>query len=200
MSEAAQSLEALLDGIQIQTPVGGRTPLPGRAAVPGPQWPSGVSKGIAKVSYTHDSMIDLILANPTISQNQLAAHYGYSATWVSQIISSDAFQARLAERASSLIDPTIRATVEDRFRGLVYRSLEILSEKLEKPSHQIPDNLALRTLELSSRALGYGARDQTPPTAPVEMHVHLENLGQNLTQLLHRRKAEATALDGEIES
>lgn len=153
-------------------------------------WPSGAARGVQKIRYTHDAMVDLIIADPTISQNALAAHFGYTAGWVSQVITSDAFQARLAERSADLVDPTIRATVEERFKAMILRSLEILKEKLNKPSHEVPDNLAIRTLELSSRAMGYGAKE-TPPAAPaVSMHVHLETLGEGLTKLLQRKKGE----------
>jgi hypothetical protein len=152
--------------------------------------------GIAKVRYTHEAMIDLLLARPEMSQNELAAYFGYSASWICTILASDAFQARYAERSRDLIDPIVRATVEERFKGLVSRSLEILEEKLSKPSHQVPDQLALRTFELSTRAAGYGSRDQTPPVAPVEMHVHLEQLGGGLVDLLKRKRVEA-AIEGE---
>ena len=165
---------------------------------PHEKWPSGAARGIAKVRYTHDSMIDMIIADPCVTQNELAARYGYTAGWVSQIIASDAFQARLADRTGELVDPTIRATVEDRFRGIVLRSLEILREKLDKPAAQIPDNLALRSVELSSRALGYGARDTSPAVPPIAMHVHLEALGDNLTKLLQRKKNERPFLEGEV--
>lgn len=157
--------------------------------------PPTAKQAIAKVRYTHDAMIDLIIAEPAISQNALARQFGYSASWVSQIIASDAFQARLAERTQELVDPTIRVTVEERFKGLVLRSLEILSDKLNKSSEAIPDNLALRTLELSSRALGYGAK-APPASAEVNVNVHLEELGGNLVQLLRRKKAEA--IDAEV--
>lgn len=144
-------------------------------------------KGIMKVSYSHDSMIDMIIANPVINQDALAAYYGYTAGWVSQIIASDSFQARLAERKDELVDPTIRASIEENFKALVVRSLAILREKMNKPSDQIPDNLALRTLELSTRALGYGVRPEAvaPPSEG-----RLEELGERLVGLLERKRAE----------
>lgn len=164
----------------------------------GQHWPSGAARGIAKVSYTHDAMIDLIIANPAISQNQLSLHFGYSPSWVSQVMSSDVFRERLMERTKELVDPTIRATVEDRFKSLVLRSLDILREKLDKQTDQIPDQLVLRSLELSSRALGYGARVETPVKTEVSVEVHLEAMGDNLVKLLHRKKAEVPAIDAEI--
>lgn len=146
-------------------------------------------KGIAKLRYTHDAMVDLIIANPAISQNDLAARFGYSASWVSQVIASDAFQTRLAERSEELVDPTIRATVKDRFEALVLRSLDILRQKLDRPTADIPDQLALRTLDIASRAAGYGAKVEATKVE-VNVHQNLEVLGENLVRLLHRKKVE----------
>lgn len=188
--EPKDPLEELLDQVHAAEVVPFRRPPAPREEGEHPEWPSGVARGITKVSYTHDAMIDMIVADPCISQMELAARFGYTAGWVSQIIASDAFQARLAERTGDLVDPRIRATVEERFRGIVLRSLEILREKLDRPATAIPDNLALRAVELSSRALGYGAREAQPAAPPVSMHVHLETLGENLTQLLQRKKSE----------
>jgi len=113
--------------------------------------------GIAKTSYSHEAMADLILANPAIDQNELAAHFGYSASWVSNVISSDSFQAYLAERKAEIIDPILRGAVEEAFKGLVLRSMDILRKKLDaNPS----DALAVKVFESSTRALGYGARPQ----------------------------------------
>ena len=163
------------------------------------KWPSGAAKGIAVVKYTHDAMIDMIIENPMISQNQLALRFGYTASWVSQIIASDAFQSRLAERRDKLVDPLIRTSVEENFKALVIRSQEILMEKLNGPSSTIPDQLALRTMELASRAAGYGARDTPASVTQVNMSVHLEQLGGNLTNLLQRKKSEVIDIGDENE-
>jgi transcriptional regulator with XRE-family HTH domain len=147
---------------------------------------------IAKLNYSHEGMVNLILANRGITQNELAAHFGYSASWISQVMSSDAFQAKLAERAAEIEDPTLRATVKDQLQGLAARSLEILREKLNAEMANIPDNLALRTLELSTRALGYGAKE---PQVAVQVNVdnHLEQLGSRLERLLERKQIESQA-------
>src|SRR5450631_61486 len=113
---------------------------------------------IQKVNYSHDGMINLIILNRGISQNEIARHFGYSASWVSQVMSSDAFQARLADRAAEIEDPTLKATVEEGFKGLVARSIEIIKAKLAGEPETIPDQLALRTMEIAARAAGFGAR------------------------------------------
>lgn len=119
---------------------------------PGP----GRGGAIQKVRYTHDAMIDMIVGNPWVSQGELARTFGFTEGWVSQVIASDAFQARLAERRAEIIDPTLRATIEEKFKGLIERSYRVLMRKLE--ADKVSDETALKTLEIASRAAGYGAK------------------------------------------
>lgn len=154
-------------------------------------WPSGAHRGISQVRYSHDAMVDAIIANPCITQNELGAMFNTSASWVSQVLTSDAFQARLHQRKDELTDPTIRATIKERFEAMVRRSLEILEQKLNKPADQVSDQLVLQTLGLTSRAAGYGARVEAPAPANVNVHVHLQEMAGNLTQLLRSEKAKA---------
>lgn len=109
---------------------------------------------LRKISYTHDAMIDLIVADPTLTQGQLAARFGYTQAWVSNIMASDAFQARLAERRKEVIDPTLMATVEERIRALTIRATEVLMDKLHQP--QVSDTVALRAFELGAKGMGLG--------------------------------------------
>ena len=111
---------------------------------------------IDRVNYTHDAMIDLVLGNPMISQNEIAEHFGYTASWVSIIFNSDAFQARLADRKTEIIDPLVRGQVEEAIKGLVARSVAILRDKLDNPN--AGTDLALEVFKASTRAAGYGAR------------------------------------------
>ena len=108
-----------------------------------------------KTRYSHEAMADLILANPAVSQNEIAAYFGYSPGWVSTIITSDAFQAFLAERKEKIIDPVLRGAIEESFRGLVLRSIDILRRKMDA---DVDGNFALEVMKHSSKALGYGAR------------------------------------------
>lgn len=118
---------------------------------------ASAANAIARVRYTHDDMINQLITNPTISQNELAQRYGYTVPWVSRLVNSDAFQLRLAQRKDDLVDPTIILSLDERFNALAVTSTEILHEKLV--TSRSPD-LALKTLELSANALGYGARKQ----------------------------------------
>jgi hypothetical protein len=148
-----------------------------------------------KLRYSHKAMADMLIAEPWLRQNDIAARFGRTASWISTIMASDAFQAYLETRSDEILDPVMRMKAKERFEGLLLRSIEILEQKLSKPSiDQIPDQLALRTLELTSRAAGYGARDTT--TVNVNVTQQIDDAGDQLVHLLRRKKAEV--LEGEF--
>jgi hypothetical protein len=152
---------------------------------------------LQKVRYTHEAMIDLILANPGIHQNQLANYFGYSAPWISTVMQTDAFRAKMAERSAEIIDPVLRATIRERFEALVIRSVEVLQEKLSRPASMIPDNLALRAMELGAKSLGFG--QAFVPIAPVVPPGHLNALAERLVALQSNiRRGTVDAQDASI--
>lgn len=114
------------------------------------------AQGIKKVSYTHDAMIDQLVQNPWISQGDLAKMFGYTESWISLVIASDAFQARLAQRKDELVDPQIKATIEERFKAITLQSLDKLRKKLEADASSISADTLLRAAEMGAKVLGYG--------------------------------------------
>ena len=129
-----------------------------RSVSPPLEGTESAAKAIARVSYSHDAMIDLLLARPDISQGELARHFGYTQPWVSRIMNSDAFLARMAQRKSDLVDPSLALTIDERLRAVASKSLDVVLEKLELPSATFDQALAAATV--ASKALGYGARQQ----------------------------------------
>lgn len=153
-------------------------------------------------NYTHQAMIDFMLSNPGVSQNAIAHHFGYTPAWISTMMASDAFQAMYAERREQMVDPAVQATIEANLKGAMHRSMDILNAKLNKPINEIPDNLVLRTLDVTSRALGYGAKE-TKVAVQVNLEQHLDTMSERLTTLLQRRKtliATPSELDKALES
>ena len=110
---------------------------------------------LIRTHYSHEAMIDVVIANPTITQNQLAEQFDRSVPWISRIFGSDAFQAALAKRREEITDPFLIATIEERFRGLAYQSLDIITEKLAASRNV---DLALKGLDIAAKSLGFGAR------------------------------------------
>ena len=81
---------------------------------------------ITKVRYTHDAIIDMIIANPAVSQGDLSREFGFTESWMSIIINSDSFQERLANRKGELVDPKIKASIEARLDAIARRALDRL--------------------------------------------------------------------------
>jgi hypothetical protein len=111
---------------------------------------------LKRVRYTHEAMVDFILANPGISQNQIASHFGYTPSWVSTVLNSDSFQAYFGTRKEELVDPALAATINERLRAVADQSLKVILEKLSKT--QVEDEFALQSAKLATAALGYGAK------------------------------------------
>jgi hypothetical protein len=147
-------------------------------------------------NYSHLAMIDMILAEPWISHDTLAERFGYSPSWISTVMATDAFKAQFAARKEELVDPALRATIDEQFEGILSRSMEIIREKLSQPPAAVGDQFVLRTMELSSRSLGYGAR----PDTKVEVNINnqIAEHANNLVTLLRRTKQEI--IDGESTS
>jgi hypothetical protein len=138
----------------------------------------------AKMRYTHEAMADLIITNPGISQNTLAATFGFTPGWVSTVINSDAFQALLASRRSELVDPEIVMTIRERFQAVTAQSLRILQDKLARPADQVSDAFALRAAEVGAKALGIGGN--APPPPPPNPAEYLPELAERLLRLTGR--------------
>lgn len=132
------------------------------------------------IRYTHDGLIDMVVAEPWVSQNELAARFGYTPSWISTVMTSDAFKMRLEQRKDELVDPLLRASIEERFRAVTTRSLEVLMDKLSAPSATIPDNLVLQAAALGAKSLGMGV---ARPEAAAPVEGHLEKLADRLMAL-----------------
>jgi hypothetical protein len=114
----------------------------------------GYGNAVAKVSYTHDAMIDLIVANPMISQGEIANYFGYTEGWVSQVLQADAVRERMAARKVEVMGPLFEVA-EKRFAALANRSMDILFEQLELKRNP---EVALKALDITARSLGYGIK------------------------------------------
>lgn len=115
---------------------------------------------LQRVRYSHDAVIDLVIAEPQLTQREIAVKFGYSEGWLSRVFCSDSFQARLAERKKEVVDPVLIHSLEERLKGLASQATDVLSERLA--TTRSPE-LATKALDIASKALGFGARQvQTP--------------------------------------
>lgn len=118
-----------------------------------PVKPAGVPP--ANFLNAHNCIIDQLLIDPSITTKSLALKTGYTRGWLSRVMQSDAFQAKLAERSKALVDPIVMAKIEERLKGITNTALEILEEKLENTQSA---DLALSVLAVTTKSLGMGQK------------------------------------------
>jgi hypothetical protein len=140
--------------------------------------------GALGFKYSHEALADAIIANPTATRAELAAMFGRSLQWITMVRNADSFLEILHRRRGDTVDPTLAATLEERFSLMANRSAEILLEKLEKDSKDVPDGLALQALALGAKGLGVGGFSSKPAAPPPTPDVNrIERLAQRLENL-----------------
>lgn len=113
------------------------------------------------VAYTHGAMADFVILNPRASLKEIAGYFGYKNTsTISAILNTDAFKALLAERKREVVDPLVSQGVEENLRNIAQLSMARLQERLGDVLDPPADEFVLKAAEMSSKALGYGARPQ----------------------------------------
>lgn len=147
----------------------------------------------------YDELITMLLANPFRTQRDIAAEVGYSEAWLSRIISSDVFQAKLAERQQNSVEPERHAAVAARFGGIrdrahasLSRTLALIENKLDRPAEELDSKEVLESGKFLAQLAGYGPRDAAgQPPVQVNMSVHLQELSTNMVSLFRAARADA---------
>jgi len=141
-------------------------------------------QGPVRLQYSHEALIDAIIANPTATNAQLGQLFGRTAQWVSIVKNSDLFREKLYERRAQISDPLLEASLDERFNILAKRSLEVLINKMARPEAEISDELALEAVKLGAKAKsigGFGNRIQVETHAPDVDRI--ERLAERLSAL-----------------
>lgn len=139
---------------------------------------------VQRKNITHKwyAMVDWMIANPTGSNADLAAHMNMAESTISIIKHSDAFKsfwmARQDEKTAEL-----RRLMNDRLLDVGGKALDIVAARLEKDKHVIPLKGVMEVAKPVLDALGFGARPAGGPSvvvnnnnAPQTAHISLEDL------------------------
>jgi hypothetical protein len=103
---------------------------------------------VIHIKFSHLEIMDAMIANPTVKNVELAEQFGFTPQWISCLVNSDSFQARLAQRKLELTDPLLIQTVNDRIRSTALRALDVINRKLDANDSA---SLALETLGLTTK-------------------------------------------------
>lgn len=151
-----------------------------------------MSRQITKLTTAHDAMIDVLITNPRVTNEQLAAEFGMTASWVASLRHTDLFRRRIAERREELVDPVLIATIEEKIRAATDLAVEHILTKLTAKIEDLSDQFVLRAAEFGSKAMGLGSGDKAPPEIPPD---HLQDLAKRLIALQSSPRRAAQAED-----
>lgn len=141
------------------------------------------------VPYSHEALINLMIENQGADHKKLAAHFGKGTGWFASVLASDSFQLALDPRRSEIQDPSITATMEERFRGLTLSSLRVLQEKMD--SKECSDLIVIKSAEIGVKALGMG---QIAPVAVAPKEVGtIDTLAERLVAALEKQRGNVKA-------
>lgn len=147
---------------------GTRTPAPFGLRADGKREPV---KGLC---YTHEAVVDALISMPFVTQRELAAYFGYTESWLSQLIHSDAFQALYRRRCEERGELAVHS-ITDKLSGLAGQVIESVSQKIA--ANVASESLITSTMETTLKALGYlggGSGSSIPPGPQQHMHVHVD--------------------------
>ncbi len=107
---------------------------------------------LAKLSAMHEQIALWLVENPAGRQGDCARAFGMTQGWMSQIIASDLFQARLASLRDQEMEIGV-LSIRERMAGLALQALEQMTDRLEAEQdleriHKVADGMLKR--------LGYG--------------------------------------------
>ncbi len=129
------------------------------------------SARILKVGVRHEAILNYLVANPNTPMSAVAREFGVSQPWLSTIIHSDAFQARLRERQEAMFSHHV-LPLGEKLLGLAHIAVERIGQQLDTcidPEH---------TLEVTKTLLDRVGFSPKQHAAPAHVNVQQNNYYQ----------------------
>lgn len=136
--------------------------------------------GVMKLSPVHERIIDWMVANPGAKIAEIAKEFGYSQSFIGQLVSSDLFRTRLNERYA-LVSAANALEVKDKLHKLATESLDrlLLKVRVEERTDQIRE-----VAELALKGVGVIASRPGPVPQVIDQsqQIHLHQVDKNLLE------------------
>lgn len=104
------------------------------------------------VSHTHEAIMNFMIARPDLPLRDVAHHFGYTQAWLSTLIHSDLFQARLREK-QDIVFAAVAQDIPAKLAALADISLEKLTAKVEESEDP---RFILESTKTALASLGFG--------------------------------------------
>jgi hypothetical protein len=110
----------------------------------------------------HEHVIDILIAEPNITQREIAGRLNRSEYWLSIVVNSDAFQQAYKARKAGILDPLLVATVEERLTAVANKAADKLMDRLAMNA-AFSNKELIETAKMASTALGLGPSKAAGP-------------------------------------
>jgi hypothetical protein len=110
-----------------------------------------------------DAIIDLLLVDPTLTQNDIAIRLERHPSTVAMIMNSDLFRARYEQRRAAQ-RAALTAEINTRLSRVAFQALELTEEILAKGRTAIPLPQLVDVADKTLARLGYGPKMIANPT------------------------------------
>lgn len=109
---------------------------------------------LKNISHVHEAVMNWMIANPSLPLRACADHFGYTQSWLSTMIHSNLFQARLKEKQEQVFSGVARS-INDKLMAGADIGVEKLVQHLEKSEDP---KFIKDTTQLMLEKLGFGAQ------------------------------------------
>ena len=139
---------------------------------------------VGRACYTHGAMVQLMLERPDYTHAMLCAHFARPASWLAAVLASEAFQQALDPYRHLIVDPSLTASLQERYKALAIRTSNVMMDKLN--DEKVTDFMVLKSGEIAMKALGMGTKSEAAPP-PAAAPAATDTLAERLMAALDRR-------------
>lgn len=141
---------------------------------------------IEKMRLSHHAIIDLMIANPWMTQVEVAQASGYSANWVSILINSDVFKSEVNRRRKEMDSAITNVMASDIQTDITANLRSMALAGITKTSNLIASSTNLdqvaNATEFALKSLGYGEAKKSvePPQQNITVNIDQRSIPQQL--------------------
>lgn len=130
-----------------------------------------MSTSLTKLRPWHLEVADLLIANPTLKQGEVAKMLGKSQAWLSIVMNGDMFKEYMAKRRADIMDPILTSTVEDRYAAVAEKATDEFLRRMELAPSSISNKHLIDAMGTAAGALGMGPKTAAPAPAGPQLYI-----------------------------
>ncbi len=157
-----------------------------------------MSDVVQEMTIRHDMLIDWLIANPERTQGDCAAAFNLTQAWLSTLLNSDMFKAKITERLAELGEG-----VREIIKLKMTHAADIAMDKtIEKLTEGASEDFLTQTRDTLLTRLGYGDKPMNGGNghAPIELNIGISadllNQARVKAKQINTLEVRAEASDG----